>query len=75
MTSTPLNDALGYARNRRWPVFLVSWDGRKTLADRRHAEPGFDTVGVFRRYPESAAGRLRRYLLRRSCNFFGPRGG
>ena len=34
-----------------------------------------DTVGVFRRYPEWATGRLRRYLLRQSCNFFGPQSG
>jgi len=23
MTSAPLNEAVGYARNRRWPVFPV----------------------------------------------------
>jgi SAM-dependent methyltransferase len=35
--------------------------------------PWGDTVGVFRRYRETTAGRLRRYLLRKSCNLFGPR--
>jgi len=42
--------------------FSQSLGWAKTLANRRHAEPSFDTVGVFRRYPESAAGRLHRYL-------------
>jgi SAM-dependent methyltransferase len=33
--------------------------------------PWGDTVGVFRRYREAAAGRLRRYLLRQSIHLFG----
>jgi hypothetical protein len=35
--------------------------------------PWGDTVGVFRRYPESPAGRMRRYLLRQSLHLFYPR--
>lgn len=34
--------------------------------------PWGDTVGVFRRFPESLAGRVRRSLLRRSLRLFGP---
>jgi SAM-dependent methyltransferase len=35
--------------------------------------PWGDTVGVFRRYRETAVGRARRYLLRQSMHLFGPR--
>jgi SAM-dependent methyltransferase len=62
---------------------LASWAGVELLEVStdwaEDPDPGSavwgDTVGVFRRYPESAAGRLRRYLLRQSCNLFGPRSG
>ena len=33
--------------------------------------PWGDTVGVFRRYAETAAGRVRRYFLRQSIHLFG----
>jgi SAM-dependent methyltransferase len=35
--------------------------------------PWGDTVGVFRRFPEAAPDRLRRYCLRQSLRFFAPR--
>jgi SAM-dependent methyltransferase len=60
---------------------LATWAGVEILEVstdwQEDADPGSapwgDTVGVFRRYPESLAGRMRRYLLRQSLHLFYPR--
>jgi SAM-dependent methyltransferase len=62
---------------------LAKWAGVELLEVStdwtEDADPGSapwgDTVGVFRRPPETTSERLRRYLLGQSCHLFGPGNG
>ena len=63
----------GFKALAKWAgveILEVSTDWQEDLDP--GSAPWGDTVGVFRRYPESPAGRMRRYLLRQSLHLFYP---